>query len=108
MQNLSLPKNSENNKISSIIFIFLQQKMLLLFELCSSIGSGRVCKVVRFCRETPTNYISGERARLTDHEYGKMFENFSKFQKNDVFGHFFDLTHPTTYNKRKSVKNHKI
>ena len=36
--------------------------------------NSRLYKVVRFCRETPTNYISGERAWLTDHEYRKILK----------------------------------
>ena len=47
-----------------------------------SLVSPSVCKVVRFCQETPTNYISGERAPLTDHEYREIFEKFWKFCTN--------------------------
>ena len=78
----------------------------------SVIVTYRVCKVVRFCRETPTNYISGERARLTDHEYGKFFEKFSKFQKfwgseiSDISKSGFFLhahKNPTIYRSFKSA-----
>ena len=40
--------------------------------------------VVRFCRETPTNYISGERAWLTDHEYRKKIRKILKI--SEIFG----------------------